>query len=65
MVIILLRIFDISSQKKNGKEKSRFLLIINKKNVKKVYVNIEHSVNWVSTSLLKITTALFLASAPS
>ena len=49
-------------QKRNRKEKNRFLLIKNKKkNVKKVYVNIEHSVHWVSAFPLKITTPLFLA----
>ena len=48
LVNILLQLFDISSQKRNEKEKNTFLLPKNKKKcyVKKVYVNIKHSVNW-------------------
>ena len=35
MVNILLQVFDISSQKRIGKEKNRFLLIKNKKKIRK------------------------------
>ena len=61
LVNVLLRLFDISSQKRNGKEKNRFLLI---KNKKKMLRNIKHSVHWVSTPPLKITTPLFLTKPP-
>ena len=46
LVNILLQLFDIWSQKGNEKERNT----VNKKqekNVKKVYVNIKHSVHWV------------------
>ena len=66
MVNILLRIFDISSQKKKWKREKQ--ISVDKKqeqDVKKVYVNIELSVHCVSTSPLKITTPLFVSNAPS
>ena len=61
LVNILLQLFDIWSQKRNEKEKNIFLLIKNKKNVKKVYVNIKHSVHWGISPPPKIPTPLFLA----
>ena len=46
LVNILLQIFDISSQKKKWKrEKNIFVNGKQEKNVKKVYVNVKHSVH--------------------
>ena len=62
LVNVLLWLFDISSQKRNGKEKNRFLLIKNKK--KKMLRNIKHSVHWVSTPPSKSLTHSFSPSPP-